>query len=103
MTTSGSDVVVVIARVRHSQKLSDTPVKPWIAALQNGTVLCAHCTCMADLAKHDPMSQLFFLPWRPTRGIEIVYLAPLNCVRGCHLLSYNTRFHHPGNKTAAHE
>ena len=48
---SGSDVAVVIARVRHSQKLSDTPVKPWIAALQNGTVLCAHCTCMAGLGE----------------------------------------------------
>ena len=50
-TTSGSDFAVVIARVRHSQKLSDTPVKPWIAALQNGTVLCAHCTCMAGLGE----------------------------------------------------
>ena len=44
-------VAVVTASVRHSQKLSLTPVKPWIAAEMSGTVLCAHCTCMSGLGE----------------------------------------------------
>ena len=39
--------VVVTAEVRHSQKVSEAPVKPWIVSEMVGTIVCAHCTCMA--------------------------------------------------------
>ena len=44
-------VAVVSASVKHSQRLSSTPLKPWVAAEMLGTVLCAHCTCMAGLGE----------------------------------------------------
>ncbi len=44
------DKLVVLARVRHSQSVS-APLIPWIAAENNGTILCAHCTCMAGLGE----------------------------------------------------
>ena len=39
------------ACVRHSQRLSASPLKAWIAAEMLGTILCAHCTCMAGLGE----------------------------------------------------
>ena len=42
---------LITARVKHSQKLSATPVKPWVAVEQQGMVVCAHCTCMAGLGE----------------------------------------------------
>ncbi len=45
------DKLVVLARVRHSQSVSAPPLIPWIAAENNGTILCAHCTCMAGLGE----------------------------------------------------
>lgn len=44
-------VAVVSASVKHSQRLSSTPLKTWAAAEMRGTVLCAHCTCMAGLGE----------------------------------------------------
>ena len=43
--------VLLTARVGHSQQVSATPVKPWVAAEKGGTVICAHCTCMAGLGE----------------------------------------------------
>ena len=40
---------MITARVKHSQKLSAAPVKPWVAVEQQGMAVCAHCTCMAGL------------------------------------------------------
>ena len=37
--------------MKHSQRVSATPLKPWIAVEKVGTVLCAHCTCMAGLGE----------------------------------------------------
>ena len=42
---------LVRARVRHSQRLSATPLKPWVAVEDLGTVICAHCNCMAGLGE----------------------------------------------------
>ena len=42
---------LLTARVRHSQQVSATPVKPWVAAEKSGTIICAHCTCMAGLGE----------------------------------------------------
>ena len=42
---------LVMAHVKHSQKLSAPSLKPWIALERSGTVVCAHCTCMAGLGE----------------------------------------------------
>ena len=42
---------IAIGSVKHSQRLSSTPCKSWIAARNEGTILCAHCTCMAGLGE----------------------------------------------------
>ena len=48
---ASKQVSVVSASVKHSQRLSDAPLKPWVAAEMTGTVICAHCTCMAGLGE----------------------------------------------------
>ena len=42
---------LALAHVKHSQRISAAPLKPWIAVEKVGTVLCAHCTCMAGLGE----------------------------------------------------
>ncbi len=42
---------MVLGRVKHSQSLSATPAKPWVAIKAKGTVVCAHCTSMAGLGE----------------------------------------------------
>ena len=38
----------VLAKVRHSQKMNDPTVPPWIITEDDGRILCAHCCeCMA--------------------------------------------------------
>ena len=37
--------------VKHSQRLSAAPAKPWVAVKTEGTVVLAHCTCMAGLGE----------------------------------------------------
>ena len=37
--------------VKHSQSLSAAPAKPWVAIKTEGTVVLAHCTCMAGLGE----------------------------------------------------
>ena len=43
--------VVVKASVRHSQSIASPLLHPWVAAERNGTIICAHCTCMAGLGE----------------------------------------------------
>ena len=38
-------------QVRHSQRLSETPLKCWIVTEESGEVCCAHCNCMAGLGE----------------------------------------------------
>ena len=45
------EVSLLLADVKHSQKLTATPLHPWIAAERNGIIICAHCTCMAGLGE----------------------------------------------------
>ena len=40
---------LVHARVRHSQRLSATLLRPWVAVKKIESVLCAHCNCMTGL------------------------------------------------------
>ena len=49
--SENSQVSVLIASVKHSQRLTTTPLRPWIAAEKNGKILCAHCTYMAGLGE----------------------------------------------------
>lgn len=42
---------MVTAAVRHSQKLTVPPAKPWVAVKHNGSVVCAHCSCMSGLGE----------------------------------------------------
>lgn len=38
-------------QVFHSQSLCEKPLKPWVIIEQDGTVLTAHCNCMAGIAE----------------------------------------------------
>ncbi|XP_077498776.1 uncharacterized protein LOC144109884 [Amblyomma americanum] len=46
--------VLLLGEVNHSQRLSDHPHKAWILCKTNGTVLVAHCTCMAGTGETCP-------------------------------------------------
>ena len=35
----------------HSQRPRETPLRPWVIAHKDGTVLAAHCNCMAGLGE----------------------------------------------------
>ncbi|KAH9366634.1 hypothetical protein HPB48_018162 [Haemaphysalis longicornis] len=43
--------VVVLSQVNHSQRLRDPQLKVWVLAEANGTIVAAHCTCMAGLGE----------------------------------------------------
>ena len=63
--------VVVLAKVRHSQSVSATPLSPWIAAESAGTVICAHCTCKAGLGEAcSHISALLFALEAHTRLVQ---------------------------------
>ena len=42
---------LVRARIRRSQRLSATTLRPLVAVEKIGSVLCAHCNCMAGLGE----------------------------------------------------
>ncbi len=42
---------LALGSVKHSQSLSATSAKPWLAVKSRGTVVVAHCTCMAGLGE----------------------------------------------------
>ncbi|KAG0413090.1 hypothetical protein HPB47_009760, partial [Ixodes persulcatus] len=39
--------IVVLSEVNHSQRLREVPLKVWLLADADGSVITAHCTCMA--------------------------------------------------------
>ena len=43
--------VILTASVRHSQSVTATTLKPWVAAEKCGNIVCAHCTCMVGLGE----------------------------------------------------
>ena len=43
--------MIVTANVRHTQSVTASPLKSWVAAEKCGTILCSHCTCMAGLGE----------------------------------------------------
>ncbi|XP_062603415.1 uncharacterized protein LOC134265178 [Saccostrea cucullata] len=42
---------LLLAKVRHSQRMNDPPLKPWVIAEKCGTIDTAHCNCMAGLGE----------------------------------------------------
>ena len=40
-------VILYFLQVKHSQKMNSPPLLPWIGLKSNGTIICAHCNCMA--------------------------------------------------------
>ena len=41
------DESILILQVKHSQRMSTTPLLPWVVVEERGEILAAHCTCMA--------------------------------------------------------
>ena len=48
---AGTDKVVVTARVNHSQRAREAPLKKCLLAEKDGNVCMAHCNCMARLCE----------------------------------------------------
>ena len=42
---------VLTAKVRHSQRMNDKCLQPWVVIEKDGVVLTGHCTCMAGLGE----------------------------------------------------
>ncbi|KAL8613335.1 hypothetical protein ACOMHN_052574 [Nucella lapillus] len=42
---------VIAAKVLHSQRLNEKPLSPWLISSDDGTILSAHCTCMAGIGE----------------------------------------------------
>ena len=40
-----------MGKVKHSQRMSEQALQPWIIVQRDGAVLCAHCTCMAGIGE----------------------------------------------------
>ncbi|XP_072176345.1 uncharacterized protein [Diadema setosum] len=50
-TDAGTRRYAVLGKVKHSQRMSATPLLPWFVAEKCGEILAAHCTCMAGLGE----------------------------------------------------
>ena len=74
--------VLMTARVRHSQRISATPVKPWVAEEEGGTIICAHCTCMAGLGEACSHIAALLLSWKQIQKCGKILHALLNCAHG---------------------
>ena len=63
---------VVVAKVRHSQRMNDPPISIWIVADKDGTIVSAHCLgCKAGLAEScsHVASVLFYIEaWTRIHG-----------------------------------
>lgn len=42
---------VFLAKIKHSQRMNETPLLPWLIAETDGSVISAHCTCMAGIGE----------------------------------------------------
>ena len=49
MSCCSKATYLVTAKVKHSQKLSCSPLKPWVVVQKEGMVVCAHCDSVASL------------------------------------------------------
>ena len=70
-TYDRAKVFGVTCHVRHSQSVSASPVKPWVALESSGEVICAHCSCMAGLGEAcSHIAALLFVLEARTRYME---------------------------------
>ncbi|XP_076335045.1 uncharacterized protein LOC143243089 [Tachypleus tridentatus] len=51
ITRATSDKVIITAKVCHSQRLNEPPLKLWVASCRNGEIISSHCTCKAGLGE----------------------------------------------------
>ncbi|XP_076314943.1 uncharacterized protein LOC143227375 [Tachypleus tridentatus] len=51
ITRATSDKVIITAKVCHSQRLNEPPLKPWVASCRNVEIISSHCTCKAGLGE----------------------------------------------------
>jgi len=59
------------ASVKHSQCLSSTPLKVWVAIKSDGRILCVHCTCMAGLGEAcSHVATVLFAAYKNTKVKE---------------------------------
>ena len=66
--------------VKHSQRFSATPLKPWIVAKMEGTIVCGHCTCMAGLGEAcSHIAALLFTFEKNSQHQNITTCTPLPC------------------------
>ncbi|XP_013415512.1 uncharacterized protein LOC106177314 [Lingula anatina] len=43
--------IVTSAKVLHSQRMNEKPLRPWVIVEKDGRVVAGHCTCMAGLGE----------------------------------------------------
>ena len=43
---------ILTAKAMHSQRLSASPLRPWVAVTFDGIIVCAHCNCMAGYVRY---------------------------------------------------
>ena len=46
-TKEGKLRYLILGKVKHSQRMTATPLLPWFVAEEGGDIVSAHCTCMA--------------------------------------------------------
>ncbi|XP_044169839.1 uncharacterized protein LOC114950648 [Acropora millepora] len=59
---------LLIAKVNHSQRMSEKPLTPWVVCEKSGKVLSAHCDCMAGLG--ESCSHVASLLWAIEAGCK---------------------------------
>ena len=43
--------IFYLFKVRHSQRMNETPLGCWAVLEENGEIYCAHCNCIAGLGE----------------------------------------------------
>ncbi|KAL5479870.1 hypothetical protein EMCRGX_G023462, partial [Ephydatia muelleri] len=67
------------AKVKHSQARSAPPLCPWVGLNYSGSIICAHCNCMAGAGKHArTLLPCYMLSWLK-QGYK-VKLSALHCL-----------------------
>ena len=71
-----SNIYLLVGRVSHSQKLSETPPTAWVIAEMGGKVLSAHCNCMAGLGEACSHigAILFIVGLQPRKKTQLLLL-----------------------------
>ncbi len=50
--TGGDEKMVLVASVRHSQSVSASPQRPWVATEKSGAIICSHCAGLGEVYSH---------------------------------------------------